>query len=97
MSVDKGALGMFFELNTMIGMGLTVYITYFIAAIKKLKFGGDKKTEKDLMFAKQYHIMRNWVYLQFVWFIICVCLMCPIYGVFYGINKKVTRRISATS
>jgi len=41
--------------------------------------------------------MRNWIYAQFMWFIICFLLMCPIYGVFYGINKKVTRRISATS
>lgn len=97
MSVDKGALGMFFELNTLVGMFLTGYISYFIVGVKKLKFGGKQESDKDKAYRRQYVLMRNWIYLQFVWFIVCFFLMCPIYGVFYGINKKVTRRISATS
>jgi len=97
MTLDKGALSPFFELNTLVGIGLSGYITYFIVAVKHLKFGGEKKTVQDLRYHKQYLLMRNWIYAQFIWFIICFVLMCPIYGVFYGINKKVTRRISATS
>lgn len=44
MGLDKGALSPFFELNTLCGLGLSGYITYFIVAMKHLKFGGEKKT-----------------------------------------------------
>jgi len=50
MTLDKGALSPFFELNTLVGLGLTGYITYFIVAMKHLKFGGEKKTPQDIKF-----------------------------------------------
>lgn len=43
MSVDKGALGMFFELNTLVGIMLTIYISYFIVGVPHLKFGAKDK------------------------------------------------------
>jgi len=55
--MEKGALGLFFEMNHFVGIGLSIYIGYFILGVKTLKFG-----EKDAKFAKQYKLMYNWIY-----------------------------------
>lgn len=37
--MEKGALGLFFEMNHFVGIGLSIYIGYFILGVKTLKFG----------------------------------------------------------
>ena len=37
--LEKGALGLFFEVNKFVGIGLTFYMGYFILGVKKATFG----------------------------------------------------------
>ena len=37
--LEKGALGLFFEVNKFVGIGLTFYMGYFIIGVKKASFG----------------------------------------------------------
>jgi len=37
--LEKGALGLFFEVNKFVGIGLTFYMGYFILGVKRATFG----------------------------------------------------------
>lgn len=62
--LEKGALGLFFEMNHFIGLGLTGYMLYFIVGVKAADFGqkNPKQTDKQKVFWLQYKIMRSWIY-----------------------------------
>lgn len=41
--LEKGALGLFFEMNHFVGIGLSIYQGYFIIGVKRAKFGTPPK------------------------------------------------------
>jgi len=89
--MEKGALGLFFEMNHFVGIGLSIYIGYFILGVKTLKFGGAKQTPQDLKFSKQYKLMYNWIYFQFIWIWFCLLFSIMVYCMYKGINNRVAR------
>ena len=67
LQMEKGALGLFFELNYLIGIFLTGYIFWFVNhyPATDIQYKGaktDKTTTAD------FHHMYNWLYVQFIYF-----------------------------
>merc|ERR1719453_2265810 len=61
--MEKGALGLFFEMNHFVGIGLAIYIAWFVAAQEKPVFTGDKATKLH----EDFRLMYNWIYFQYIW------------------------------
>merc|ERR1719453_549529 len=80
--MEKGALGLFFEMNHFVGIGLSIYIGWFVAAQEKPKFGTD---DASLALQKDYRLMYNWIYFQYIWTIFCFLFSIMVYCMYKGI------------
>merc|ERR1719453_1267524 len=80
--MEKGALGLFFEMNHFVGIGLSIYIAWFVLVMDKPKFGtGDHNARLD----KDYRLMYNWIYFQYIWTIFCFLFSIMVYCMYKGI------------
>jgi len=87
--MEKGALGLFFEMNHFVGIGLSIYIGWFVAAQEKPKFGTD---DKGASLNKDYRLMYNWIYFQYIWTIFCFLFSIMVYCMYKGINNRVVKK-----
>ena len=97
--MEKGALGLFFELNYLIGLFLTVYITWFVntftavplpyvnttdAAQKKALLGSAKYKAK----AENYENMYNWLYVNYIYLYVCLFVAMIVACIYKSMNAK---------
>lgn len=87
--MEKGALGLFFEMNHFVGIGLSIYIGWFVAVMDKPKFGTDVKGNS---LNKDYRLMYNWIYFQYIWTIFCFLFSIMVYCMYKGINSRVVKK-----
>lgn len=88
--MEKGALGLFFELNYLIGMFLTGYIGWFISSNKATSISyngsltGAKLTEIQADFANMY----NWLAFHFYYIFVSLVLCIVVQVIFRKMNVK---------
>ena len=87
--MEKGALGLFFEMNHFVGIGLSIYIAWFVAVMEVPTFGS---SDKDKSNKKDYNLMYNWIYFQYIWTIFCFLFSIMVYCMYKGINNRVVRK-----
>ena len=87
--MEKGALGLFFEMNHFVGIGLSIYIGWFVAVMDKPKFSNDPKGNN---LNKDYRLMYNWIYFQYIWTIFCFLFSIMVYCMYKGINSRVVKK-----
>merc|ERR1719454_642895 len=87
--MEKGALGLFFEMNHFVGIGLSIYIGWFVAFMDKPVFGTD---EKGLAHRKDYRLMYNWIFFQYIWTIFCFLFSIMVYCMYKSINNRVVKK-----
>lgn len=92
--MEKGALGLFFELNYLIGIFLTVYITWFVNTFSRDSVVNAVSSKSDL--SSQYEHMYNWLYFHFIYLFISIILIFIINCIYVNMNKK-ARSIKMTS
>lgn len=82
LQMEKGALGLFFELNYLIGMFLTGYIMWFIHKypIAPTPLNADEKNN--------FNQMYNWLFAQYVYFFFSFILCIFVNVIFAKMNKK---------
>ena len=88
--MEKGALGLFFELNYLIGMFLTGYIGWFISTtpsttiVYKGTLTGDRLTQTKAAFGNMY----NWLYFHFIYIFVSLVLCIIVQVIFGKMNTK---------
>lgn len=87
--MEKGALGLFYEVNHFIGIGLSIYIGWFILATEKPKFAGDAANQSH---NRDYKLMYNWLYFQYIWTIFSFLFTIMVACMYRSINKRITRK-----
>jgi len=87
--MEKGALGLFFEMNHFVGIGLSIYIGWFVAVMDQPIFGTDAKAAA---LQKDYKLMYRWIYFQYIWTIFCFLFSIMVYCMYKGINNRVVRK-----
>jgi len=87
--MEKGALGLFFEMNHFVGIGLAIYIAWFVAVMQKPKFASKGLGEQ---LSKDYQLMYNWIFFQYIWTIFCFIFSIMVYCMYKGINKRIVKK-----
>jgi len=96
--LEKGALGLFFEMNYLVGVILSIYITWFmclfdkptapaeiIAGSQLEKFLGN--TDKDLL-QERYDKMHAWLYFHLIYLFVSIIFSLVVFFIYYTINSK---------
>lgn len=87
--MEKGALGLFFEMNHFVGIGLSIYIGWFVAVMPKPKFATKGMAAKQ---QKDYQLMYTWIYFQYIWTVFCFFFSILVYCMYKGINKRIQKK-----
>lgn len=87
--MEKGALGLFFEMNHFVGIGLSIYIGWFVA-VMDTPAQATKGMEESLK--NDYTLMYNWIYFQYIWTIFCFIFSIIVYCMYKGIDKRIQRK-----
>ena len=82
--MEKGALGLFFELNYLIGIFLTVYITWFVHTYDFATI--TLNAPKDMI--TSYKHMYNWLCFHYFYLYACILLILIINCIYVSMNKK---------
>jgi len=83
--MEKGALGLFFELNYLIGLFLTGYITWFVNANPKAPAppaGSSKKLIED------FDNMYNWLYINYIYLYVCLFMSMIVTCIYRSMDAK---------
>lgn len=98
MQLEKGALGLFFEMNYFVGLFLAIYIFWFLRNFDPPKIDTDQPVEKLISggFIKQsdYNMMYNWLFFHMIYTIISALLSITVFFIYKNINDKVATKFS---
>ena len=92
--MEKGALGLFFELNYLIGLFLTVYITWFVHAFEapipaKLNAG---VSVADVAAAKamtdNFNNMYMWLLINYWYLVFCILMSMVVACIYKKMDSK---------
>lgn len=101
MQLEKGALGLFFEMNYFVGLGLAIYIFWFLRNFEAPKMDADIKIQKlitgELIQQQDYNMMYNWLFFHMIYTIISVLLSITVFFIYKNINDKVANKIVTKS
>ena len=102
MQLEKGALGLFFEMNYLVGVILCIYNMWFIlnTSYPKLIKDEDKKgkwtikefvTDTDI---NEDHLnwMHNWLVFHMVYVFVSIVIALTVLFIYKNINAKITKR-----
>ena len=102
MQLEKGALGLFFEMNYIVGSILCIYNMWFVinTGYPKLIENEDKKTEwviKEFVTTSeitQDHLnwMHNWLVFHMIYVFVSVAIALTVLFIYKNINAKITKR-----
>ena len=82
--MEKGALGLFFELNYIIGLFLTVYITWFVNSFEKPTPGPG--ASKDMV--SNYNNMWMWLYVNYCYLFFCLFMSLIVACIYRSMDSK---------
>jgi hypothetical protein len=82
--MEKGALGLFFELNYIIGLFLTVYITWFVNTFPAPvpKEGSTKEMQED------FKNMFGWLYVNYCYLFFCLFMSMIVACIYKSMDSK---------
>jgi hypothetical protein len=84
--MEKGALGLFFELNYLIGIFLTGYIGWFITHFKSTDIAPAKGTETGQ--AADFANMYNWLYFHFIYIFVSLFIIIVVNFIYRSMDNK---------
>lgn len=88
--MEKGALGLFFELNYLIGMFLTGYIGWFIWSNTRtsIEYNGTLTGDKLTAIKADFANMYNWLYFHFIYIFVSLVLCVVVHVIFRKMNTR---------
>ena len=96
--LEKGALGIFFELNYLVGVLLSIYITWFIVNFERPRMPQETNVKLDNFIAKMgiskddlqkdYDTMYGWLYFHWIYFFISIVFALAVFFIFSTINSR---------
>ena len=88
--LEKGALGLFFELNYLIGAFLAGYTTWFIYTYKKPVYIKAFKKDGTTPTSDQSHFdhMYNWIWVQYIYLFFCVFMVFIVICLYKKMNNQ---------
>ena len=108
--LEKGALGLFFEMNYFVGVCLSVYITWFVCSFAPPKVNCDrlgagrceiqKVLSDKLGFGKStigeadYESMYGWLYFHFIYMFVSLLFSLIVFVIYKKINGQVSTKES---
>jgi len=99
MELEKGPLGLFFELNYFTGIVLSIYNTWFLYCYERPIAPTGSEDQKLIKFLEKisigtgdlqgdYDIMYGWLYFNWVYLFISMVISLSVFFIFYTINNK---------
>ena len=89
--MEKGALGLFFELNYLIGMFLTGYIAWFITKYKSTDIIPQLKstaTDNQKSLQSDFKNMYNWLNFHFIYIFVSIFIIIVVNFIYINMDKK---------
>ena len=87
--MEKGALGLFFELNYIIGLFLTVYITWFVNTWPDAPVAPTMSTDlKTAEMKKNFTNMYGWLYINYCYLFFCVFMSMVVACIYKSMDSK---------
>ena len=106
--LEKGALGLFFEMNYFVGVSLSIYITWFVCSydppnIDCSRVGAERCEIKKVLSGKlglgkstigkeDYDQMYQWLYFHFIYMFVSLLFSVIVLVIYRKINKQVTTK-----
>lgn len=93
--LEKGALGLFFEMNYFVGVCLSIYISWFILSFEPPVFDPKIKTMKKALGTgdisqTDFDDMYNWLYFHWIYLFISLVLSFAVFMIYHRINGKLS-------
>ena len=95
--LEKGALGLFFEMNYFVGVALAGYISWFIHNFEDAIAEHQNSTEMDEKTKKDFSNMFNWLYFQYLYLYFCTLVAFGVWFVYKNMNNKAEAKIQENS
>ena len=88
--LEKGALGLFFELNYLIGAFLTGYTTWFVYNFKLPVYVNAFKSDGKTLTSHQSHFdhMYNWIWVQYIYLYFSVFMVLIVTCLYKKMNAQ---------
>ena len=91
--LEKGALGLFFEMNYFVGVALAGYISWFIHKFEDAIVEHQNSTEMDDKTKTEFNNMFNWLYFQYLYLYFCTLVAFGVWFVYKNMNNKAEAKI----
>ena len=102
--LEKGALGLFFEMNYFVGVFLSIYISWFCMTTKPPKFNDKYLKNKDGKLPKifgdkeisadDFTNMYNWLYFHWMYLFVSLVFSLAVWMIYSNINGKLSTKDS---
>ena len=96
--LEKGALGLFFELNYLIGLFLSGYCIWFVSnfvLIPAKALAGETLTDAELETRQgDFNSLRNWLVFQKYFFMVCIFISAAVWVLYSRMNTSATNETS---
>jgi len=91
--MEKGALGLFFELNYIIGLFLTVYITWFVnafpqAPLPKVRVVDPQSPADQAIMKANFSNMYLWLYINYWYLVFCILMSMVVACIYKKMDSK---------
>ena len=93
--LEKGALGLFFEMNYFVGVALAGYIAWFIQKFDAPKFEGEGEDTENMQ--AKFDNMYNWLYFQYLYLYLCTIVGLGVYAIYKNMDSKAEAKIKEKS
>ena len=90
--MEKGALGLFFELNYIIGLFLTIYITWFVNAFKAptphVRTVDPQSAADQAIMKNNFSNMYMWLYINYWYLVFCILMSMVVACIYKKMDSK---------
>ena len=91
--LEKGALGLFFEMNYFVGVALAGYIMWFVRKFPSVKHAEKADGQPDDVLQAKFDHMQNWLFFQYIYIYLSVFISITVYILYSNMNKKASKKI----
>ena len=88
--LEKGALGLFFEMNYFVGVFLACYIAWFNITFDAPK-AADEKNKDD------FNKMYNWLFFHYIYLFFSIVISFMVYCVYKTMDNKASTKTKPSS
>ena len=91
--LEKGALGLFFEMNYFVGCALAGYIRWFIQTFENVNVPKLKSGEVDTEMEARFNHMYAWLYFQYIYIYLSAMIGIGVYVLYSNMDEKASQRM----